>query len=432
MSAAKPAAFSKGGALALIGVGVALFLGLLYLIGAGEDFGGTRGQGQAHAASNGLNGYSGLVRLVEAQGYSVTRSRSLSGLKNNGLLVLSPSPYAEADEIAKILKERAYRGPTLVILPKWFALPPNPATPPKARAKFKRGWVVLGDAFAVEWPADLPEPYAFKTKEFNAPKTARPGWRGVGLSGTPAGRLPTATTLYAAENKSGVPLITDSAGRTLALEVIPGKADNPAYPVIFVAEADLANNFGLADPARASAAVALIDRLAGIDDNDNVTFDMTLNGFGASENLLTLAFRPPFLAATLCLLLALLIIGWRAFMRFGPPAVAAGPNIAFGKRQLITNGAGMILRARRFALLAAPYAALSSRRIAERLGLSRPDPQAIDAALARRLPLEEPFTRRAARLEAAETPAEILAAAQALGELNTKLTHQAISGTITR
>jgi hypothetical protein len=159
---------------------------------------------------------------------------------------------------------------------------------------------------------------------------------------------------------------------------------------------------------------------------------MTLNGFGASENLLTLAFRPPFLAATLCLLLALLIIGWRAFMRFGPPAVAAGPNIAFGKRQLITNGAGMILRARRFALLAAPYAALSSRRIAERLGLSRPDPQAIDAALARRLPLEEPFTRRAARLEAAETPAEILAAAQALGELNTKLTHQAISGTITR
>jgi len=30
------------------------------------------------------------------------------------------------------------------------------------------------------------------------------------------------------------------------------------------------------------------------------TFDLTLNGLGASRNLLTLAFEPPFLAATLC------------------------------------------------------------------------------------------------------------------------------------
>ena len=35
-----------------------------------------RNAGQAHAAANGLNGYAGLVRLVEAQGYDVTRSRS--------------------------------------------------------------------------------------------------------------------------------------------------------------------------------------------------------------------------------------------------------------------------------------------------------------------------------------------------------------------
>ena len=61
------------------------------------------------------------------------------------------------------------------------------------------------------------------------------------------------------------------------------------------------------------------------------------------------------------------------------------------------------------------------RRLAERLGLARPDPQAIDEALARRLPQEEPFTRRAARLEAAAKPADILAAAQSLDDLNAKL-----------
>jgi hypothetical protein len=71
--------------------------------------------------------------------------------------------------------------------------------------------------------------------------------------------------------------------------------------------------------------------------------------------------------------------------------------------------------------LGAPYAALSARRLAERLGLARPDPQAIDEALARRLPQEEPFTRRAARLEAAAKPADILAAAQSLDDLNAKL-----------
>ena len=83
------AAFSRGGVLALVVGGFALFLAALYLIGAGEDFGGTRGQGQAHAASNGLNGYAGLVRLLEAANYDVARSRSPQGLETSGLLVLS-------------------------------------------------------------------------------------------------------------------------------------------------------------------------------------------------------------------------------------------------------------------------------------------------------------------------------------------------------
>ena len=57
----------------------------------------------------------------------------------------------------------------------------------------------------------------------------------------------------------------------------------------------------------------------------------------------------------------------------------------------------------------------------ERLGLVRPDLAAIDAAIARRLPDAEPFSRRAARMEAATKPAEILSAAKALDDLATKL-----------
>lgn len=428
-------AFSRGGALALVAVGCALFLAMLYLIGAGEDFGGERGTGQAHAASVGLNGYAGLARLVEAQGYDVERSRSPEGLKTGGLLILTPATFADPEQIDEILQNRTFTGPTLVILPKWRATPPPPQLPAEAREKFRRGWVLRGPAYASRWPQDLPASYRFEHGIYPEPEAlmqmpsepAAGRWSGLGLSGA----LPAAPTLHARRDAAHEVLISDAEGRTLAFAVTPGEGideDKPAYPVIFLAEPDLANNYGLADPARAGAAVALVDWLADDHDIYEVTFDLTLNGFGASENLLTLAFRPPFLAATLSLLVALLIVGWRAFQRFGPPA-AAGPDIAFGKRQLIANGAGLIIRARRFRLLGAPYAALSARRLAERLGLARPDPEAIDAALARRLPAEEPFTRRAARMEAAEKPADLVAAAQRLDDLNTKLAAPALSGT---
>jgi hypothetical protein len=91
----RAAAFSRAGALALVLGGFGLFLAALYLIGAGEEFGGTGNRGQAHAAANGLNGYAGLVRLVERAGYDVERSRSADGLKTNGLLEtvqLTPGP----------------------------------------------------------------------------------------------------------------------------------------------------------------------------------------------------------------------------------------------------------------------------------------------------------------------------------------------------
>jgi hypothetical protein len=347
----------------------------------------------------------------------------VAGRDWQGLLVLTPPAVGDAEEIGTILAERRYRGPTLVIMPKWQATPPSPTLPPKAREKFKRGWVTLANVTTSDWAERLPSPFGFAhaSADPDIGKARVPGlWQGMGKEGS----LPTPTTLFATPMSAHDAFVTDGAARVLAFVVTPelnGEPDEEAYPVAFLAEPDLANNFGLADPARAAVAVALVDELTYGGDIGEVTFDMTLNGFGASENLLTLAFRPPFLAATLSLLAALLIVGWRAFMRFGPPAAASGPDIAFGKHQLILNGAGLILRAQRFGLLGVPYTALSARRLAERLGLTRPDWAAIDAALSRRLPMEEPFTHRAARMNAARTPADILAAAQSLDDLNAKL-----------
>jgi hypothetical protein len=413
-------AFTRGGALALVVAGFALFLALIWLIAAGEEFGARGQDGQAHAAGNGLNGYAGLVRLLGAEGYEVTRSRSPAGLETYDLLVLAPPAFLDPEEFAELLQKREDYGPTLVILPKWQAVLPPPQMPEKVREKFQPGWVILGAATPVGWAKKLPEPYTFTHEKERLKQDEAPGWAGLGLEG----RMPTRTFLYAKDNTRHETLIADSAGHPLALRIAGTEGSDyneNAHWTIFVTDADLMNNYGLADRTRAEAALALIDEATYQGDITAVTFDMTLNGFGASENLLTLAFRPPFLAATLCLLLALLVTGWRAFQRFGPPAAAAGPAIAFGKQRLIANGASLIVRARRLRLLGAPFAALTARRLAERLGLARPDPAAIDAALARRLPGEEPFTARAARMEAAHTPAEILAAAQALDQLTAKL-----------
>lgn len=424
MSAAAPdaerGAFTRGSAAALVAAGFAVFLALVYLIGSGDSFAARGNDGEAHAAANGLNGYAGLARLLDAEGYDVVRSRSPAGFDTAGLLVLTPPAASAPEDIAEILEARAFVGPTLVIMPKWNAVRPPPSLPPEAAAKFRRGWVALDGARTPGWSEALPAPFGFGQQlEVLVEQDERPGWEGFGL----AGDLPTRTILHAENSPLHEPLVVDSAGHWLALKVL-GEPDSEYYEsahwTIFVSEPDLVNNYGLADAARAAAALALVREASYNGDITEVTFDLTLNGHGASVNLLTLAFRRPFLAATLCLLLALLIIGWRAFRRFGPPAVSA-PAIPFGKRRLIDNGAGLIVRANRLRLLAGPYAALSARRLAHALGLPRAEPQAIDAALARRLPDDTPFSQRAARLAAAERPADILSAAQALDELTRKV-----------
>jgi hypothetical protein len=209
-------------------------------------------------------------------------------------------------------------------------------------------------------------------------------------------------------------------------DVTPGKADDDAlYPLIVVAEPDLLNNWGMADRDRALLALALIDAaLEG--ESGEVSFDLTLNGLARSANLLTLAFTPPFLAATLCLLIAAVAVGWRAFMRFGPPRVPARA-IAFGKRALTANAAGLIRRTRRFHLVAAPYADRARERLARTLALPRQASAAtaeaaIDRALAARGAGEGRFSAAAARLRQARTATDIVRSAQDLHALERTLT----------
>ncbi|GGD58474.1 DUF4350 domain-containing protein [Erythrobacter arachoides] len=411
-------AFSARTVLAMLLVGALAFLLMLYAIGKGWT-GDDAGAGGAHAASNGLNGFTGLVALLEATGSQVEVSRNRAQLDDIALVILTPQLIGDADAIGEAILERQRTGdgPTLLILPKWHAMP----FPEGAEAESvdgtpvepAPGWVTLAAADSPEWFGELD---MARGGALAVGKTR--GWSGLERRGS----LPDANQAQALVDQPNLviePLVTDSEGDLLAgvLQRTSDYDDYVPYPVVVVFEPDLLNNYGLADRGRAELALALIDTAVEGDTDLPIVFDMTLAGLGASENLLTLAFRPPFLAATLCLLLAALVIGWRAFNRFGPP-VAEVPAMARGKRQLARNGAALVARTRRFHLLKSPYEALVGRRVAARLGLRVADTDAreaaIDRVLAARGNAGPSFSRLAADLRDADHPRDIIRAATAL------------------
>ena len=193
--------FSPRTLLAVLAVGAGAFLLLLYAIGAGWD--GSRDRnGGAHAAANGLNGFAGLVRLLEAQGHEVSLSRSEARLDDEGLLVLAPQHGADGEAIAEIIEARRYVGPTLLILPKWVAMPADQIPGVEAQP----GWVMLGTAVEPEWLGSIPG-----LEKENPEGGASRQWHGFELSG----RYPEPEQVMGLAGNGLAPLVIEDSGDTL-------------------------------------------------------------------------------------------------------------------------------------------------------------------------------------------------------------------------
>lgn len=421
--------FSRWAVLAIVLLGSALFVALLWMISSGTGM-GSANDGQAHAEGKGLNGYAAFAAYLERRGYKVANVRNEGALDRQGLLVLTPPAYADGEAIEKIVERRRHLGPTLIVAPKWQAAPP----PREQESKAKTGWVRLLGTRTPEWRGFLD---TLSVTISPLPGT-RAGWQGAGLSGD----LPNGQAVLSGGGTGLVRIVAsrddrltlagymDDGGYYPGLEdiaqdrVLHSGEDEDLYPVIIVFEPDLVDNYGMARVETARLAEALV-LASGVEPGDAVTFDMTLPGYARSQNLLTLAFTPPFLAATLCLLLAALVVGWRAFLRFGPP-LAPERAIAFGKRALVSNAAGFVRRTRRWHLLGTPYADRARDRLVQSLALPRNlEPErtdaAIDRALAARRPDAEPFSVIAGRLRAARRPHDLLKAARDLHALERML-----------
>ncbi len=435
MSSRGDSPFSPRMALALVVIGALAFLGVLWLIGAGMSD-AKANNGGAHAGAKGLTGYAAFSAYLEKRGYAVKQARSLAALRQPGLLVLTPPTETDPRELTQLVQRRRTVGPTLLIMPKWEAY-----RLPRTQPQVKDGWVAIAGAGAPEWRGFYDD---IIVRLGESGSRGKAGW----FAGPLRGQLPDPKAVLSARSPSLVPLVEgeDAAHALAAYEAdggdYPGlrkiglraeplrsdgdqEAHGDDFPVIFVFEPDLFNNYGFTSANNARLGETIVS--AVLDDaNRTITFDLTLNGFGRSRNLLALAFEPLFLAATLCLMLAALVAGWRAFNRFGPPRLAERA-LAFGKRALVSNAAGLVQRTRRLHLVTAPYADAARERLARALALpARLDAAgietAIDRALAARAPDSQSFTQTAAVLRNARRPLEILRAARALHALERTLT----------
>ena len=436
MSAGRGNPFSPRVALALVLVGALGFIALLWAIGSGMTDPAPQPSG-AHAGGKGLTGFAALASYLKARDYAVSQVQTRSAHQRGGLLVLTPRHDTRPADIARVIADHSGSGPTLLIMPKWLAqpLPQMLALGPTGnQPKVRPGFVKLVQAAAPEWKGFHDEITVIVAPLAGSPTAQR--WHADGIEGV----MPAVQAVESAQGRHLVPLVTAGSdarivaayladkGRYTTLDAIAlgppaevGDAEAltapPGYPLILVFDPDLLNNYGMAQQANAVLAERIVQAaLPGTD--PKIVFDLTLAGYARSQSLLELAFTPPFLAATLCLMLAAGVALWRAYHRFGPPLLVAR-SIAFGKRALIANAAGLLRRAKRLHLLGGPYADAARERLVKALALpQRLDPAAaeaaIDRALAVRAPDAQPFSAAAADLRAARRPRDLLRAAQRL------------------
>ncbi len=364
--------------------GFAAFVALLYGLGMGDSLASGK-NGDAHGASNSIVGYKAFANLLEKTGVAVQYSRSPTGMENEGLLILTPGPYTPGEEIDAVVQQRAYVGPTMIILPKWQVFS-NP--------ELEKGWVIRGEPLGAESGAQILKDLAEVTLDVDdKTKAGGPVESAVGSGLKAPARAVTITgdTMRAVvrgpSSKGALVAYLDDGGVYAQLDQLDeshitdeDEIDESFYPVVIVADADLFNNGGMADKSTARHALALV-KAASTASDGGVTFDLTFNGLGRSENLLTLAFAPPFLSATICLITAALAAAWMAFNRFGPP-VRERRSLDFGKAALVNNSAAFISRMQRGYLVTDPYAEMIRTQSAEAIGIS---PQASEQEIHHRL-----------------------------------------------
>lgn len=377
--------------LVLVGVVSLAGLGLLSAytpeLRSGDD-------GREHALSRSSVGFAAIARLLQRSGEPTVLSRgALSPAAEEGLLVLTLSAQTSAADI----EDFEHSGPMLIVLPKWRTTP-DP---------LHRGWVRTDRLQSSKvilnvLPKDMTHGLQFVQRQKGAqPVVLR---RPDGSAFPSPGRI---SNLQGLISPTWRPVLLDQDGVAVMIHDGHGR--------YILADPDFLNTTGVKSLAGARTAVAMLDLIRAED--TPVVFDLTLHGFERSLNPLRLALEPPLLGATLCLVLALLLAGVQAAVRFGP-ARSAGRALALGKRALADNTAALVRLAKREHRMAGPYAELTKTEVVKAAslprGLSEAETEIVLDRMSQAAGASQRFGKLAEQARAAQTPADQLKAARDL------------------
>lgn len=402
-AAPKPPLFAARTMLWVVLIGVFAFSAFVVLSAYAPDL-RSGSDGGAQALSKSAVGFAGVVELLKGMDEPVVVSRGPLPAQADGVLVLTPSPENGPKDIAAI----HFSGLKLIVLPKWVA-GPNPVSPDWVqKLGVMPGSAILhplGDAFG-------------KTQVQQRKGVSRPVLRAGSGAGFPVGEVLGPGQIDQFQTISGPgwdPVVTDEQGNAvLALSRKGG--------VALLSDPDLLNTQGVADLNTARTGVEILSRLRS---GGTVMFDVTLNGYGRGRSLLKLAFEPPILGATLCLVAAALMMGLHGAARFGP-AERPPPVLALGKRALADNSAALVRMAKREPRMAPAYAALTREAAARAVGAPRDlGEEQLDALLDRlgaARGLQDRYSSLAAEAAAARTNAELVSVARRLFQWRGEMT----------
>lgn len=404
--------------IAVVLVGVVGFIAMAALIALGPQLSADN-NGRGHALSRSVAGFAGIVDLAERTDIwvdirrEVIESQPLDEDEGQTLLVLTPLHDSDPEEVARLIEKHG-REPVLLVLPKWITGP----------HETRKGWSgtgaidtpdasmipedILGSSAPVPRATDLREATRVEfapTGPVRGAITLRPGqWQTLASEGRP---------LLALGDEEGALLVR-----------------SPSRNFYVLAEPDLINNFAFASRDGARAALAIIDFVAEDSDAGGIAFDVTLNGLGSQgSGFLRLAFVPPFIGITLCLIAAGLFALWQAVVRFGP-ARTVPRVIPISKLALIESSAELVAQTQRESDAVVPW--LRGQREAVARALHAPPGlggEALDQWIDRRLPPKQGAARDAAngfaalarRLLLARSTAEMLGLARELHNIRKDL-----------
>ena len=389
-------------AVVLVLVSALTMLGFLALNAYAPDLRSDK-SGGATVISKSAIGFAGLRVLLEDLHDTVDVGREPPKPDINGLVILTPEASTDAKEFDILGKNE----PRLIILPKWMVSPDQAHD----------GWVKKLDLLLPAETAKMLQIIAkdaklvqhkgiFKAKLKPEEPAFEPDWPVKPVS---IDRLQT----IAGPNL--VPEITDNDGKAVLVQI-------KGTQTFILADPDLLNNAGLADANTAGIGYWIVEgaRLGG----GPIWFDVTLNGFKRSPDLLRAVFSPPFLGATLCVLLAAAFLGFHAMSRFGSPRTD-GRVYAFGKRALADNTAAVIRMMKREPAMAPRYAQAVLYQTGAFFGIGRDksvDPSTM-RALESRTPVPYRFADLSAEARAAHDAQSLMQVAKKLFRWRRTITH---------